>query len=83
MRGLKLADSLQYTTIRFVAPFAGAWIEISYLYNFLSYQRVAPFAGAWIEINNDYFFINSLSSPLCGCVVSTILNLSNYAIKIV
>ncbi|HFV2508752.1 TPA: hypothetical protein ACGM4I_001085, partial [Streptococcus agalactiae] len=61
VRGLKLADSLQYTTIRFVAPFA----------------------GAWIEINNDYFFINSLSSPLCGCVVSTILNLSNYAIKIV
>ncbi|MGY5260898.1 hypothetical protein, partial [Enterococcus faecalis] len=25
VRGLKLADSLQYTTIRFVAPFAGAW----------------------------------------------------------
>ncbi|CCW41581.1 hypothetical protein SAIL_5630 [Streptococcus agalactiae ILRI112] len=44
---------------------------------------VAPFAGAWIEINNDYLFINSLSSPLCGCVVLTILNLSNYAIKIV
>lgn len=67
-----------------VAPFAGAWIEIGMVLNGLSILlAVAPFAGAWIEINNDYLFINSLSSPLCGCVVLTILNLSNYAIKIV
>ena len=33
-----------------VAPFAGAWIEISITvtYNYITY--VAPFAGAWIEI---------------------------------
>ncbi|KXA46781.1 hypothetical protein HMPREF1882_01730, partial [Streptococcus agalactiae] len=65
------------------APFAGAWIEIGKSQRATQTAKVAPFAGAWIEINNDYFFINSLSSPLCGCVVSTILNLSNYAIKIV
>ena len=33
-----------------VAPFAGAWIEISHLSLDLSQSSVAPFAGAWIEI---------------------------------
>ena len=33
-----------------VAPFAGAWIEISkYVIGYFS-RHVAPFAGAWIEI---------------------------------
>ena len=37
-----------------VAPFAGAWIEIS-LYGFGNgIQAVAPFAGAWIEILRKY-----------------------------
>ena len=36
---------------RLVAPFAGAWIEISYAHkNPHLPTRVAPFAGAWIEI---------------------------------
>ena len=34
-----------------VAPFAGAWIEISERFKTLMDERVAPFAGAWIEIS--------------------------------
>ena len=39
-----------------VAPFAGAWIEISRDIVLDSYSDVAPFAGAWIEIHSlpDY-----------------------------
>ena len=33
-----------------VAPFAGAWIEISGVSSALKGVGVAPFAGAWIEI---------------------------------
>ena len=33
-----------------VAPFAGAWIEISIFAASLQRAHVAPFAGAWIEI---------------------------------
>ena len=33
-----------------VAPFVGAWIEISLLHVRLALQLVAPFVGAWIEI---------------------------------
>ena len=33
-----------------VAPFAGAWIEITGEVNPEEKGRVAPFAGAWIEI---------------------------------
>ena len=33
-----------------VAPFAGAWIEISRKIRNTARSRVAPFAGAWIEI---------------------------------
>ena len=33
-----------------VAPFAGAWIEIFLQPPLLGNNAVAPFAGAWIEI---------------------------------
>ena len=33
-----------------VAPFAGAWIEISVKFPISTAIEVAPFAGAWIEI---------------------------------
>ena len=39
---------LKFTNI--VAPFAGAWIEISIANSHTIKIRVAPFAGAWIEI---------------------------------
>ena len=40
-----------------VAPFAGAWIEISSPFIFSSISFVAPFAGAWIEIQYDYILV--------------------------
>ena len=33
-----------------VAPFAGAWIEISDVRYIVNTPTVAPFAGAWIEM---------------------------------
>ena len=33
-----------------VAPFTGAWIEISLHDIIMGVVRVAPFTGAWIEI---------------------------------
>ena len=36
-----------------VAPFAGAWIEIDFVYCDTDSCKVAPFAGAWIEIIHD------------------------------
>ena len=35
-----------------VAPFTGAWIEISSLRVNLVLRRVAPFTGAWIEMKD-------------------------------
>ena len=33
-----------------VAPYAGAWIEITDLMFAVGLAKVAPYAGAWIEI---------------------------------
>ena len=38
----------------YVAPFAGAWIEIIPIEYMREAYYVAPFAGAWIEIKNDF-----------------------------
>ena len=38
----------------FVAPFAGAWIEIVIVMKHLRIGLVAPFAGAWIEIFTSF-----------------------------
>ena len=40
---------LFYCVRRFVAPFAGAWIETGTSPSDPEIYRVAPFAGAWIE----------------------------------
>ena len=37
---------------QYVAPFAGAWIEIIFNIRSDAVRKVAPFAGAWIEIAN-------------------------------
>ena len=34
----------------FVAPYAGAWIEIFKIIEGFGYKMVAPYAGAWIEM---------------------------------
>ena len=33
-----------------VAPYAGAWIEITWMYGSPTTSDVAPYAGAWIEM---------------------------------
>ena len=38
---------------RVVAPYAGAWIEISTPCRCHAHGEVAPYAGAWIEISPD------------------------------
>ena len=52
-----------------VAPFAGAWIEISRsLIWFQGRFLVAPFAGAWIEISRSLFWFQGrfLVAPFAG-----------------
>ena len=51
MRGLKLKSLAKPLTIKIVAPFAGAWIEIGGIVVIIFIGLVAPFAGAWIEIS--------------------------------
>ena len=49
-RGLKLGFPLRRSSQEYVAPFTGAWIEITSHASFEKVKRVAPFTGAWIEI---------------------------------
>ena len=47
---------------KLVAPFAGAWIEISGELLTSMTSQVAPFAGAWIEIQ---FVTEALDDWVC------------------
>ena len=50
--------------LNWVAPFAGAWIEIYEKVSIYRWYHVAPFAGAWIEIVKPSFFkIPPMSLP--------------------
>ena len=50
-----------------VAPFAGAWIEISLSQALRRPAPVAPFAGAWIEIELVMTSVNGLHvAPFAG-----------------
>ena len=50
MRGLKFFRANSEGSIRQVAPYTGAWIEI-YLADWDKIvENVAPYTGAWIEI---------------------------------
>ena len=52
-----------------VAPFAGVWIEITYLHFIQKSKTVAPFAGVWIEIETvSNLIIPEESRTLRGCV---------------
>ena len=51
VRGLKSMIEAMPLEIEHVAPFTGAWIEISFVArHYPGWIRVAPFTGAWIEI---------------------------------
>ena len=53
----------------FVAPFAGAWIEIPIFDAPKVFLGVAPFAGAWIEIHTcTLYCLSPLRRSLRGSV---------------
>ena len=49
-RGLKYYYESSTAAVWYVAPLAGAWIEIMTSYIDSRFNTVAPLAGAWIEI---------------------------------
>ena len=64
---MKCSYNLQTTTEPFVAPLAGAWIEISLTARGNHSRPVAPLAGAWIEINvADQISHDEKVAPLAG-----------------
>jgi len=50
VRGLKFVGGVEGVLARLVAPFTGAWIEMSTPASCRAASTVAPFTGAWIEI---------------------------------
>ena len=66
-RGLKSGHHPENDLPEVVAPFAGAWIEITNLCYFNLDIFVAPFAGAWIEIylESDTYH-NEMVAPFAG-----------------
>ena len=67
VRGLKSEIDADNTKRNAVAPFAGAWIEMSLdVANYLG-DTVAPFAGAWIEMHRNWFLCRVDSvAPFAG-----------------
>ena len=55
-RGLKFRIRAAGTIPPGVAPFTGAWIEISGQSAPHPVSEVAPFTGAWIEIHSESFY---------------------------
>ncbi len=49
-RGLKFVKRYLISHTLYVAPYAGAWIEIRLVILPCGVSEVAPYAGAWIEI---------------------------------
>ena len=70
VRGLKyLVSSTTLAPSVLVAPFTGAWIEISSSNSYNKFLKVAPFTGAWIEIKLRGRIIEKFGSrTLHGCV---------------
>ena len=51
VRGLKYTEAYRFVIVSNVAPFTGAWIEITFLLADIPDIAVAPFTGAWIEMS--------------------------------
>ena len=52
---------------RGVAPFTGAWIEITPPWVWLTREIVAPFTGAWIEITPPWVWLTrEIVAPFTG-----------------
>ena len=66
-RGLKLMHDKKLVKMEKVAPFAGAWIEMTCGTLWLMLSIVAPFAGAWIEIRKfKGINVSSQVAPFAG-----------------
>ena len=77
-RGLKYYLESIEGNKREVAPFAGAWIEISVLMEFYDSVKVAPFAGAWIEISKLFKIYSPLYvAPFAGAWIEIPLSVVN------
>ena len=50
VRGLKFYRQSCDSKVCYVAPYTGAWIEITWLHLSPYLSHVAPYTGAWIEI---------------------------------
>ena len=57
---IEITNMYKYgSALRQVAPYMGAWIEMTYTAVTISPADVAPYMGAWIEINmrvSFYYF---------------------------
>ncbi len=51
---MKLKICIKFPLPDLVAPYAGAWIEIWKLKDFLLDRSVAPYAGVWSEIQERH-----------------------------
>ena len=62
-------------TCKNVAPFAGAWIEITEKDTEKDTEKVAPFAGAWIEILcRPIYFLSFAVAPFAGAWIEIIIS---------
>ena len=60
----------------YVAPFAGAWIEIAEGCEKSPVLNVAPFAGAWIEILTPYWSTRwKMVAPFAGAWIEILAQL--------
>ena len=68
-----------------VAPFAGAWIEITRKIKQSLYALVAPFAGAWIEIGRvkSNIWVAYIVAPFAGAWIEIQKNMITKVISIV
>ena len=74
-RGLKYVKRISRSIIFFVAPLAGAWIEITGQRHSFLYAPVAPLAGAWIEIIQGYQEEGKADvAPLAGAWIEILSN---------
>jgi len=83
VRGLKSGYLVISRANKAVAPFTGAWIEISIQIHLYSPSYVAPFTGAWIEIDLDFGGRQSCPvAPFTGAWIEIYYNWSWTGIRI-
>ena len=73
-RGLKYGQMIRAVGYQYVAPHAGAWIEMLIRIQELPASMVAPHAGAWIEmILFPRKFVSDFVAPHAGAWIEMYL----------